>query len=144
MMHIETTSHVSHLMCHVSGVACHFSTMPSRKSYGKANLLIMFTTPNHESCAPSHMLGFTCHLSSVTSQVSHVTIFSPFFYKVVELVSGGCVVTICYRWGLPSLFFWVFLLKTGWYPKFTYLGSDFLTSFLTAAKLNYDVSLIRP
>ena len=28
MMHLETTCHVSHVRCQVSGVACHFSTIP--------------------------------------------------------------------------------------------------------------------
>ena len=92
MMHLETTFHVSHVMCQVLHVT--FQPFPNRKSYGPANCLIMVTTPYHVSCVPCHMSGVRCHLLHVTCHVTGVTcqnFFFFFFYKVVEFVGGGSV-----------------------------------------------------
>ena len=50
-------------------------------------------TPHHLSHVMCHMylVMVTCHVSHVMCQVSHI-----FFYKVVELVGGGCVINGAY------------------------------------------------
>ena len=48
-------------------------------------------TSNHMSQVTCHMSQVICHVSCVKCQVSHF-----FFYKVVELVLGGCVINRAY------------------------------------------------
>ena len=53
-------------------------------------------------CVTCHMSCVTCQVSHVRCHMSHVTFI---FYKVLELVSGGCVITGSY----PVLFLGFFL-----------------------------------
>ena len=45
------------------------------------------------TCQMSHV---TCHMSCVTFHVSHATMLFLFWYKVVKLVCGGCVIIGAY------------------------------------------------
>ena len=100
MVHLETTCHVSHVMCQVKHVT--LQPFPNHKSYGPSNCLIMFTIPCHVSCVPYHMSGVTCHLSLVTCHMSGAfqciesidiinisTIFHQFQYFIMVLIKEG-------------------------------------------------------
>ena len=133
---------MSCVTCHMSGVACHFLTIPNRKSYGPAYCLIMFTIPYHTiphhttmchvSRITSQMSHLTCHLSCITSQVLHVTHFLFFFL----LESGGVSWwSVCYKWGLPRLVFRLFLIKNSLIPKI-YLFQLVVVRFWSLKKAN--------
>ena len=63
MMHLETTCHVSHVMCLMSCVTCHFSTIPKPEALGKIH-----HTQFVILCVTFQVSYVNCDVSCITCQ----------------------------------------------------------------------------
>ena len=126
----------------MSGVACHFSTIPKPEELWTSKLShnVHHTIPcvmcpvSHVRC---HMSLVTCHLSLVTCHVSHVRChMSQFLSSFFLLESGGVSWWRVYcQWGLPRLVFRLFLIKNSLIPKI-YLFQLVVVRFWSLKKAN--------
>ena len=83
LLMIENFETIQIVMCHVS----HVTFKPSQTL--KPRDLKFSRNIYHTLCVMCPVSHVTCQMSLFMCHVSRVTIFSDFFYKVLELVGGG-------------------------------------------------------